>query len=317
MKKRIIALVILLLCAFAYQANATTYYAQAGSGNMSEIEWDTSAGGGGTDLVWANRQAGDVFDANAQTGIVVDADPGVGASKVVLTTGASGGGFIVNGTMTITADINAGTTTCLTFGAGTFTVTIAGNLNGGGTASTYAVAITGTGKTVNITGDVSGGSAGSALHINATATVAVTGNVTGGSGSSVYGIYCPSTGTLSVSNTATGGSAVGAHGIYYKAGSGGVATVVNCTGGTGIAADGIRITSTSSAVVTGNITNSATASGASGRITYTPAAATNWIKYTVTEAEFANVTASDVKTGVAYGSKTGTLVTSGGGAWAW
>ncbi len=289
MKKFLLS--ILLVLALVTSSFATTYYAQSGTANMSAIEWDTISGGGGTDLVWANRLAGDVFEANAQTGIVVDQDPGVGGEKVVLNTATNGGGFVITtlaAGRNVTADIGVsgktGTTDVLTVsGTNTFTLTILGNIYGGGTTNADGLVLSGSGTIVTIGAvgspvTIVGGSTSACYGVNDSRTVTtatVYANITAGSNATAGGyIDSGATGT-----TAITGNVTGATGAGYSTNRASVATVTgNCTGSaTASAGVGCKGTSAAGESITGNIINGAREVGASGSVTWTPAAS-NYIQ---------------------------------------
>jgi hypothetical protein len=282
---------------------------------MSTREWDTSAGGGGTDLVWANRQAGDVFVANGQTGIAIDVDPGVGASQVTLSTATNGGGFTVAAGTTITAHIIAGTTTCVV-SSGSGTVTINGNITGGATATTRAVEIAA--QTVVVNGNIIGGSSSSGHGLyksSATGSVTITGNITGGS--SGVGFFNLAAAAFTVTGNITGGAATdAAYGQGIKNGSTGTGTITGTvSGGTGQGA-GIVNASTGAITITGNLIFSATGSPLmGGYYTFTPAAS-QYIQIGGTNYPV-QLAPENIKSGVVSGSTTGTYSAGGGGAWAY
>ena len=257
---------ILLLLTFASQGWATTWYAGANcaSGTMSSCNWYSTQGSSCTNgtgpLTWNNQVAGDTFNANGCVAIAVDVDPqGTGGSKgkVILNTPA-GGTFVVStiaGNRTFTADLgvvgNTGTTTVLAVsGTNTYTLTILGNIYGGGTASAYGLSISGTTSTIVIGANGSpvtiiGGSAAACngvydSHTTGT-SVTVYANITGGSNGTARGYYqSAATGTISFIGNVTGGAS---EGIYL--GQGGTATLTgNCigSGSTGVAV-GCRSTS--------------------------------------------------------------------------
>ena len=149
MKRILLAIIAIFLLASPLWA--TTWYAQDGSGNMSTRNWNDASGGGGTPLVWALRSAGDVFVANAQTGIVVDVDPGVSGSAVTLSTATSGGGFtITTGTITVTANITGGTTDCLVITGGTVTIPGGVTITGGSANGADGIFVNGANITFNV-----------------------------------------------------------------------------------------------------------------------------------------------------------------------
>ena len=315
MKKIIVCLLVIVSIALPFISAAETYYAQNGAGAMSTREWDTAAGGGGTDLVWANRQAGDVFIANGQTAIAIDTDPGVGASQVTLSTATSGGGFTLAAGIPITAHIIAGTTTCvLTSGAGTVTVT--GNITGGATASTNALEVGA--QSIIVNGNITGGSSSTGHGLrktSSTGSVTVTGNITGGTAG--VGFFNVAAAAFTVNGNIAGGAGTDPlYGQGIKNSSTGTGTITgNVSGGAG-EGSGILNDSTGSITIIGNLIFTATGSPLmGGYYTYTPAA-NQYIQIGGTNYPV-QLAAGNIKSGVVSGSTTGTYTAAGGGgAWA-
>lgn len=224
---RKIAILFLVLMALA---QATTYYAQNGSGSIATREWDPTPTGGGTDLVWANLADGDVLVANGQTDIDIDVNVGDATHHVTLTTaaysGTAGGGFTVGSqSVSVYAHVTGGTTACLSNIAGTTTINIIGDITAGTSnaafglqktvvstqtynitgdirpgnsvnSGRYGIHITTTNTTINITGDVYGSDYGPNPGINCTTispTITVTGNIINGKYPAIVGpcIYTP------------------------------------------------------------------------------------------------------------------------------
>ena len=183
-----------------------TYFAQA-AGAIQSIEWDTAPTGGGTDLTWPPA-ADDVLCANGKAITWAAASvPTLTCARLTTAAegGTAGGGFALSGStaVAITADLTAGTTTCLT--------------------STH----TGTGVNgVTITGAVTGGSVANAYGARnqSTGTLTINGNVTGGSATNAHGAYNSSTGAITINGTVAASSTARAFGVYNN--STGVITVV-------------------------------------------------------------------------------------------
>jgi hypothetical protein len=135
----------------------------------------------------------DVVYANNKT---VTIDTGITAN--LLTTaltpvggGLAGGGFLIstNTGMTITTNISAGTSTCLTTSNNQGTTTLIGNVSGGTTTPAHGVTHSGLGNLV-ISGNVNGGRFATVYGVNITSTVGINlsacpsvyviGNVSGG-----------------------------------------------------------------------------------------------------------------------------------------
>jgi hypothetical protein len=270
MKKRIIALVILLLCAFAYQANSATWFAGSGdtdfnavSGGTTSSVWNSNADGtSGTYLDFATQPSnGDIFVANGAT-IAIDDSIGSGSVTVTLTTegtdysGTDGGGFTFNintsDAETLYVNVTAGTTPGLIVtgagaGADTTELTIIGNITGGSATSAYGV------KLEHTLGNIP-----------------ITGTITGGAGTLAHGIYSSSAGKFAVTGNAT--AAVGG-GI--NSGSSSVFTVAgNCTGSPSSSGyPGCSCgTLAGYCTITGNIINGVYNVGAAGHVRWTPTA---------------------------------------------
>jgi len=324
MKKRIIALVILLLCAFAYQANATDYYAQADAEITTAELWDTNPAGGGTDLTWANLQDGDVLYANNHA-ITITNDIGSSSVTATLTTaagtGTAGGSFTFNinttDAKTLYTNVTAGTTPGLIVtgagaGADTTELTIIGNLTGGSASSAYGVRLEHT-----------------------TGNIIITGATTGGAGNSSHGISSASAGKFALTGNATGG----ASGNGINSASNSVFSVTgNCVGasGTGRGVGCACYTTGGSCTVTGNLINGPRQVAATGAVIWNPTAPSSgvtghYIKFDgggtakyygkVTDETAANE-ASKVATGEYFiksddGATTQGTATAGGGGGAW
>lgn len=302
MKKIILAIIFLLVASPVFGA---TYYAQkAGNINADDVWFDAPTGGSGvtgatalagTHTLYANNFAITVNVSFTATKISTAAGPAPGTA---------GGVFnVVTSTspLTLTTAIEAGATTCLSI-TGTANanpaLTIIGNITGSAdTASKHGVTSTHTAGTVVIgsvgsPSTITGGGVATSRGINwsgATGAIVVTGNAIGATGA---GFYTSGAGTSSITGNCTGGDAD--------------------SGGVGCYATGGAMT------IAGNIISGAKASGANGIIRVNPAA-TNYIqmKTAASTQEFPVAPAvTNVKTGVAYGSQTGTL-SSGGGSGAW
>ncbi len=313
--KRFLPFLLLLLA--ASPASATTWYATSSSVNIDTASlWvPTSTGsctGSGTALVWGSQANGDVFDANGCTALAVDVDPGVA-------TGASAG---VCGAVTVEVTLETDATN-----GGAFTYATATNLviHANITATkTTALGISGSTNGGTICGNVTGGSTGSQLGVSdghTLVTVYLIGNITGGSGSGAYGYDLAGNTPLNIKGNASAG---GAHGLYSGA-SGSATMAGNCVGSDTAVAMGCYFGGTGVLTLTGSIINGKRDIGAGGAVYFTPSA-TNYIlspkdsSYVLgTIDAHATETPTDpgvsnVKSGVAYGSFTGTLVSGGAAA---
>ncbi len=185
-----------------------TYYAQ-GDGVIDEVEWDTSAGGGGTDLVWANLDPADILVANGKA-ITIDLSFTCAKISTLAYSGTVGGSFTVTAACTVTADLeygSAGGETCLTTSGAGYAFTLTGDVlaSTGGVANKYGLSIVSALTAVTINGDVTGG-AGTANHgVNCTSGTPITinGSVTSGTGSTARGVY--TNGPVEVNNGTVSG----------------------------------------------------------------------------------------------------------------
>jgi hypothetical protein len=307
MRKAIFLFICLLV---AGQARATTYYATSSTVNIDTASlWlPTSTGtctGSGTALVWANRLDGDVLDANGCTALAINVDAGGTSVQVTLQTNATtGGGFTLAtadlGTMTtLHAHITAGSSTAVTLTGSTGCGTISGNITGGNTTSIRGIVDSHTSCTVTVSGDITGGSAGLAAgyYSNGNGPLAISGNVAAGSG---YGLYLNAGAVVTLAGNCSGVDTVYVPGCYIAAGS---------------------------LTVTGNLIfgKKGPAFGLAGGILYYTPAARNYIllpkdsSYVLGTIDSHAVElptdpgVANVKTGVTYGSFTGTYSDGGGG----
>lgn len=122
-------------------------------------------------------------DDVAANGFTVTIDQNITVLSLrTLTTGsaASGGGFVINGNYTINANINSGTTTCLTFDSGSNGFTINGDIDTiHSSANITTLTINGTG-TININGAIkrtTGASGRALININSASTINISGSI--------------------------------------------------------------------------------------------------------------------------------------------
>ena len=190
----------------------------ANTGNWSALAtWD-----GGSSL----PGSGDDVYANGKT-VTIDQD--VTVLSVNTTAGGAavaGGGFTLGAGRTLNANVQAGTTTCVS-------MTVAG--------------------TSSINGTVTGGSAGSAYGVNnnhGSATITVTGGVNGGTSTTGYGVQNTAGGTVNIVGNCAAFTASGA----YNAGAGTMNITGNCVGGGTTNAHGAVNNSSGTINITGDCT---------------------------------------------------------------
>lgn len=232
-----------------------TYYARK-SGNINATDvWATTPSGTAGAQTFAS---GDVLVANSFT-ITVNVSTDLGSTGEVRndTTGGAtaGGSFSLSNGVTLTANVFAGSASCVTL-AGTVSATVIGNINGGSAATAYGVSMGSTG-TLTITGSISGGTVSTTAHginvsaagivnvtgnvigssvsnaglnIVAAATITITGNVNGGTAG--YGLTNNSSGTTTITGTVTGGAQVG----LINASAGTITITGTAVGGTNVGA---------------------------------------------------------------------------------
>ena len=149
---------------------------------------------------------GDDVRANGFT-VTIDVDINVSQiSTLALVPAVAGGAFAVTTSRNITANINAGTTSCLT-SASAIIVTIIGNMTGGATSGANGVSFTNAGSILNVTGNATGGSfINLNPHgLNSTGTVIFVGNAFAGVTANAFiaGINIGVTGNLTFTGNAT------------------------------------------------------------------------------------------------------------------
>jgi hypothetical protein len=110
----------------------------------------------------------------------------------------------------VTGNISTNTATGIDFSGTSATITITGNIIGGGTTNAHAINTTGTSPVITVTGNVTGGGGTTAYGISATgasATINVVGNVSGGGGpgTAAHGIYATGASSIiDINGTLTG-----------------------------------------------------------------------------------------------------------------
>lgn len=169
--------------------------------------------------------SGDTVVANGFT-VTIDSNQNIGSGTIqTLETGvfSRGGGFTLSSGVTLTANVLAGYTTCVTHSSGNGT--IIGSVTGGYSSAARGVSFTSTG-TLSITGNITGGSLGSSnqgvYNNSASGTINITGSVTGGSGAA--GVTNFTTGTVNITGAV---SAASLQGVVITAGT--VTITGNCS----------------------------------------------------------------------------------------
>ena len=290
-----------------------------GTGNWSSVgTWD-----GGASL----PTTGDTVHANTYT-VTIDQNITVGSINTIAgATAAAGGLFTTSGTVTITADVVAGTSRCLNLNANAI---LAGDSTGGSTSSIYGVYAV-SGAVHN--GNSMGGTATVAYGTYLNAGAIQNGNSLGGGAASSYGTYV---GTSAIHNgNSTGGGTGSSRGNYITIGgvqngnsTGGGASAAygnymdkgavqngNSSGGTNSTAYGSYLTD--GAMQIGNAIGSASATGTYlargsffvGAATGGIASGAHGIEIPSAGNSFAKVSVASGSTSGAYGVKAGTGVT--------
>ena len=206
---------------------------------LANGNWSNAANWNGGTLPIAS----DDVRANGFT-VTIDVDINVQQiSTVALAPAVAGGTFSVTTDRNITANINAGSSSCLTSTSGII-VTVIGNINAGNNNVIHGISFTNAGSVLNVTGNVVAGSSVNVQYgINSSGTVNFIGNATGsatGFGSSAININVG--GILNFTGTITGGNAgntsygvqTAGNGTYNGTiigGSGGVSSAIRITAG--------------------------------------------------------------------------------------
>ncbi len=342
MKK--IFLVVLIVLSLTTNSFATDYYA-AHAGNVSDNDvWyilgeiTGSCTATGTPVASATvLQAGNTLYAN---GCALTIVAGFTATNISTAAGGgnAGGGFsmAINTypSQTITSNIEAGTTPCLTLTGNVVGVspalTILGNITAGATTSASGVVDNhvGIGGVVVVQGNITGGAAALAhgyVNNGATGTVTISGGIYTG-GTNGHGIYSSSVSTFNITGTcvATTGNSSGC----YNLGLGPMTVTGDCQGSTTGPGPGCNSMSTGVSIVTGNIINASRSTGISGSFHWSPSSNSKYIKiigdgspaafYFVPNADGTpQPSEAQVESGVEYGwdgadHYTGALVAGGG-----
>lgn len=301
-------------------SRAATWYATASSTNINAASlWVPTQGsacaGGGTALVFGSQANGDIFEANGCTALAVNVDPGSTTVQVTLRT-TSGGGFTFATTtgITVHANILAGTSVALTTSGASGTGTISGTVTGGTSAASYGIT----------TG-----------HTTTSSLLNILGTVTGGSGSNAYGINVPQTGPVHITGDIRGGGSSTAYGLQSVAAAAVTTVTGNCVGSDTFLAAGCSANVGGTVTITGDLLNGLKGSAVLAGVRLAPSATNyacypadaSYVLFTGSNAATAEdcthtgggaglsvhavelplaPAAANVKTGVQYGSQTGT-----------
>jgi hypothetical protein len=188
-----------------------------GTGNWSSVAtWDGGASIPTTgDIVYLNN-----FTVTADQDIDLGASGEIrtttGPSPIAGSTPVAGGTLTVATTRTITANVIAGTTACVTVNAGGV-LTHTGTVQGGSAANAHAITIAvSTGVLASHTGDVTAGTASNACGINYVSGTTspqgpIVGNITGGSNTTAQGLQTSGVffGPLTINGNVVSGAGAG------------------------------------------------------------------------------------------------------------
>lgn len=162
--------------------------------------------------VWPNNTFPGLNDEVHANGFAVTLNINVTVAELTTAAkngGGAGGGFTLTNNVTVTANLVAGTTTCLTAASTCLTAAVVGNVTGGSVAGGYGLYLAGTAQ-VKVIGKIAGGSGVSAhgAYITASTNLTVEGIVSGGSGPLAAGI-CAADAALVTLDGSTEFSALG------------------------------------------------------------------------------------------------------------
>lgn len=266
------------------------------NGNFNATStWSDTAGGVGGFSV---PVAGDNAYANSKT-VTITADATCDKISTEAENGATGsGGFVLNGGVTLTANVKAGggaycltcsptspavsyiigdiygsTTVTSSNGAtlgGTGTIYVTGNITAGSFSGSKGIDFSG--AALNITGNLIGAAGGSttstALSVSGAGSINVIGSINGASfgvGNYIAVLFAGS-GVMTVTGNCTGGSGL-AHTAISNSSIGTLNIIGTVTGGTGAGAWGVRNVSTGTVNITGSAVGGTNGGGANNEST--------------------------------------------------
>jgi hypothetical protein len=217
-----------------------TYFARkAGNINATDV-WATAPAGTASAVTFV---AGDVLMANSFA-ITVNISTNLGSTGQVrndATSGATAGGsFALSDGVTLTANVFAGATVCVST-TGTVSASVVGNLTGGTGSGGRAISHASSGLLTVTATTIAAGSAsdtnGIYASVSGSTSITCTSLSAGTGSANTPGIRLDSTGSHSFSGNATGGSLAGCHAYQLNAAT--TATLTgNFTGGSNATAYG-------------------------------------------------------------------------------
>jgi hypothetical protein len=331
MKKGIIALVILLLCALVYQANAASYYGCASAAINADNTFCTTPTGsctGTTAVSAATALAGThtLFANGCTITIPNNANVTVGAAKL---SNKDDGGDMVDGgqftyvtsasyTLALNADLETGGTT----GA---VLAISGSAAGAARVTITTTSAGITGGSASVMNGVTDAHTVGEVVVNAT-----NGGINGGSNSAAHGYtFSGSTGTLTITGNATG---VIGYGISVTGAGSTINMTGDCIGSGSYNGAACSSTSTGAFTVEGNLINGTRGTATVGSVRWSPTAPSNGVTGHYVKfdgggtAVYAGKNTDDASKALSTfyyidpsdgTSDQGSASTTGGGAWAW
>lgn len=171
-------------------------------------QYAISSGNYSNDAIWstgAKPTTGTVYSNGYNVTVDVDSSATV-VTNVAGTVAVAGGSFILSNGVTLTANVYAGPSVCVT--SGTVSAAIIGDSYGGSSANAYGVSKT-TAGTLTLTGSVYAGSAAAAhgAYLSGAGTIAISENAYGSdSNTSAYGVRNNSSGTITIGGSAHAGT---------------------------------------------------------------------------------------------------------------
>lgn len=182
-----------------------TYFARK-SGNINATDvWATTPSGTAGDF-FGSFTTSDVLMSNGFT-VTLNVNTTVGEIRNDTNEGATtGGSFTLSSSITLRANIIAGSATCVTHSSGN--AIIIGNITGGSANAAYGVSAGSTGSLIVI-GSIFGGTISGTSHgmnISAIGTVTITGNINGSVTTNAAGLNIAAATTISITGTISGAS---------------------------------------------------------------------------------------------------------------
>lgn len=222
--------------------------------------WAVATGNWSNTATWNGGtlpQAGDDVFAD---GFTVTIDQNVNVLSIRTTQrsgGTAGGGFTLNTGFNVTGNVISGTTTCLTINTASGTHTITGSVTGGTQGgSTGAINKSGN-SSLSIIGNVTGGGSSNSVGLNITGggSVFITGNCLGTGFQQAFGVRYVGGSSLTVNGNVTGGAGNAAYGIQAGVSSMNVTITGTINNGSGFQSNGLNVGSstTGTVVINGNV----------------------------------------------------------------